>query len=114
MKDPGNAGNNGNADKGFDLLPGENTKYHLKLYVTATTPSSTRAVANIRKLCETYLPGRFELDVIDITMRPEIAKREQLIGAPTLIKHLPLPLRRFIGDMSNTEKLIVGLNLKEA
>jgi circadian clock protein KaiB len=114
MKDPGDKSSNGNGHKGPDPLPNKNTKYHLRLYITATTPSSARAVANIRKLCEKYLPGRFELEVIDITTHPEIAKREQLIGAPTLIKHLPLPLRRFIGDMSNTEKLIVGLNLKEA
>jgi circadian clock protein KaiB len=109
------SGDNGNKKRSRreHVAPNENSIYHLKLYVTATTPASSRAVANIRKLCEEYLPERFELEVIDITKQPEIAKNEQLIGAPTLIKHLPLPLRRFIGDMSNTEKLIVGLNLKE-
>jgi circadian clock protein KaiB len=89
-------------------------KYILKLYVTATTPRSILAVSNIRRLCEEHMPGRFELEVIDISKHPEIAKKEQLIGAPTLIKLLPLPIRRFIGDMSNTEKLIVGLNVTEA
>ena len=89
-------------------------KYLLKLYVTATTPRSILAVSNIRRLCEEHMPGRFELEVIDISKHPEIAKKEQLIGAPTLIKLLPLPIRRFIGDMSNKEKLIVGLNLTEA
>jgi len=90
----------------------DSTKYLLKLYVTSTTPSSSRAVANIRKLCEEHLPGRYHLEIVDITQNPEIAKKEQLIGAPTLIKRLPAPLRRFIGDMSNTEKLILGLDLR--
>jgi circadian clock protein KaiB len=89
-------------------------KYLLKLYITATTPRSILAVSNIRRLCEEHMPGRFELEVIDISKHPEIAKKEQLIGAPTLIKLLPLPIRKFIGDMSNTERLIVGLNLTEA
>ena len=88
------------------------TIYLLKLYVTSTTPSSSRAVANIRRLCEEYLPGRYDLEIVDISRNPEIAKTEQLIGAPTLIKTLPFPLRRFIGDMSNTDKLILGLDLR--
>src|SRR5688572_17946854 len=89
-------------------------KYLLKLYITATTPRSLLAVSNIRKLCEEHMPGGFELEVIDISKHPEIAKKEQLIGAPTLVKLLPPPIRRFIGDMSHKEKLIVGLNLVEA
>ena len=114
MKGQGNKKRSSSAANGSVPLPADNRQYHLKLYVTATTPSSTRAVANVRRLCEKYLPDRCQLEVIDITKHPELAKDAQLIGAPTLIKNLPLPLRRFIGDMSNTEKLIVGLNLKEA
>jgi circadian clock protein KaiB len=86
--------------------------FRMKLYVTGTTPVSTRAVVNIRKLCEKYLDGRYELEVIDISRHPERAKQNQLVAAPTLVKELPLPPRRFIGDMSTTERLIVGLELE--
>ena len=75
------------------------------------TPKSIKAIENIRKICEENLQGRYELEVIDIYQKPDFAKREEIIAAPTLIKKLPLPLRKFIGDMSNTEKILVGLNL---
>jgi circadian clock protein KaiB len=87
-------------------------KYVLRLYVTGMTPKSTRAIANVRKLCEEYLEGCYELKVIDIYQQPKLAKGEQIIATPTLIKKLPLPLRRLIGDMSNTEKFLVGIDLK--
>ncbi len=86
-------------------------KYNLRLYVTGMTIKSINAIENVRKLCEQYLPGRYELDVVDIYQKPDVAKAEQLIAAPTLIKKLPLPLRRFIGDMSDKEKILVGLNI---
>lgn len=88
-----------------------NEKYVLRLYVTGMTPKSINAIENVRKLCEQYLPGRYELEVVDIYQQPNVAKTEQLIAAPTLIKKLPLPLRRFIGDMSNKEKILVGLDI---
>ena len=90
----------------------DSAKYVLRLYVTGMTPKSTRAIANVRKLCEKYLEGRYELDVIDIYQQPKLAKGEQIIAAPTLIKKLPLPLRRLIGDMSDTERFLVGIDLK--
>ena len=86
--------------------------YTLRLYVTGTTPRSNRAIVNIRKICEEHLAGRYELEVIDIYQQPILAEGEQIIAAPTLIKSLPLPLRRFIGDMSNTERILVGLDLR--
>ena len=86
-------------------------KYVLRLYVTGMTPKSIKAIENIRKICEENLQGRYELEVIDIYQKPDFAKREEIIAAPTLIKKLQLPLRKFIGDMSNTEKILVGLNL---
>ena len=86
--------------------------YVLTLYVTATTPRSTKAIANIRKLCDQYLNGRYDLDIVDISRDPEMARSDQLIAAPTLIKRLPLPLRRFIGDMSDTNRLKVGLDIR--
>jgi len=86
-------------------------KYVLRLYVTGMTPKSIKAIENIRKICEENLHGRYELEVIDIYQQPEYAKSEEIIAAPTLIKKLPLPLRKFIGDMSNKDKILVGLNL---
>ena len=88
-------------------------RYVLRLYITGTTPHSTRAIVNIRKICEEHLQGRYDLEVIDISQRPTLAEGEQIIAAPTLIKKLPLPLRRFIGDMSQTERIILGLDLRK-
>jgi circadian clock protein KaiB len=85
--------------------------YVLRLYVTGMTPKSIKAIENIRKICEENLQGRYELEIIDIYQQPEYAKKEEIIAAPTLIKKLPLPLQKFIGDMSNKEKILVGLNL---
>jgi circadian clock protein KaiB len=88
-------------------------RYVLRLYVTGTTPHSMRAVVNIRKICEEHLQGRYELEVVDISQHPTLAEGEQIIAAPTLVKKLPLPLRRFIGDMSQTERILVGLDLRK-
>lgn len=90
-----------------------NETYLLRLYVTGYTPNSVRAIENIKKICEEYLKGRFELEVVDLYQKPHLAQGEQIIAAPTLIKKLPLPLRRIIGDMSNTERVLVGLDLRE-
>ncbi len=87
-------------------------KYVLRLYVTGLTPRSTKAIQNIRKICEENLKGRYELEIVDIYQQPEFAKNEQIIAAPTLIKKLPLPLRKLIGDMSDKERILVGLDLK--
>ena len=89
-------------------------RYVLRLYITGTTPQSARAIVNIRKICEENLEGRYDLEVVDIAERPALAVGEQIIAAPTLIKELPLPLRRFIGDMSQTERILVGLDLRPA
>lgn len=86
-------------------------KYVLRLFITGMTPNSKRAVENIKKICEEYLEGRYELQVIDIYQQPSLAEGEQIIAAPTLIKIFPLPLKRLIGDMSNTEKVLQGLNI---
>ena len=87
-------------------------KYILKLYVTGMTPRSMKAVTNIKEICEEHLKGRYELEIVDIFQQPVLAKGEQIIAAPTLIKKLPLPLRRFIGDMSDEEKILIGLDLR--
>ena len=87
--------------------------YVLRLYVTGTTPQSARAIANIKKLCETHLKGRYELDVVDLYQQPQLAQGEQIVAAPTLIKKLPLPQRRIIGDMSKSERVLAGLDLQK-
>lgn len=87
-------------------------RYVLRLYVTGATPQSSRAIVNIRKICEDHLAGRYELEVVDLCQHPALAADEQIIAAPTLIKKLPLPLRRFIGDMSQTERILLGLDLR--
>lgn len=87
-------------------------KYVLRLYVTGMTPKSTRAIENIKKICDEELNGRCDLEVIDIYQRPVLAKGEQIIATPTLVKKLPLPLRRFIGDMADVNRILLGLDLK--
>jgi circadian clock protein KaiB len=87
-------------------------RYALRLYVSGSTPQSTRAIANIKRLCEEHLKGRYDLEVIDLYQQPERAQGEQIIAVPTLIKRLPLPLRRLIGDLSSRERILVGLDLQ--
>jgi circadian clock protein KaiB len=94
------------------LEAGKTKTYLLRLYVTGMTPRSTAAIENIKRICEQHLKGRYQLEVIDVFTRQVLAKGEQIIAAPTLIKALPLPLRRFIGDMSNTDKILLGLDLR--
>ncbi len=89
-------------------------RYVLRLYITGATPRSMSAITNIRKICEEHLKGRYDLEVVDISQHPTLAEGEQIIAAPTLIKKLPLPLRRFIGDMSHTDRILIGLDLREA
>jgi circadian clock protein KaiB len=89
-------------------------RYSLRLFVTGTTTRSAQAVANIRALCEEYLPGRYELEVIDIYQQPGKAVNEQIIAAPTLVKTFPKPLKRLIGDLSDRDKVIVGLDLRKS
>ncbi|MEX2197461.1 MAG: circadian clock KaiB family protein [Burkholderiales bacterium] len=91
----------------------DNGRYVLRLYVTGTTGNSARAIVNIRKICEERLQGRYELEIVDISQHPGLAEGEQIIAAPTLIKLLPLPLRRFIGDMSQTERVLLGPDLRK-
>src|SRR5262245_29641441 len=83
------------------MLKGKPARYSLRLFVTGATPRSSRAIGNIRAICEQMLPGRFDLEVIDVHQQPWLARHEQVLAAPTLIKRLPLPLRRLVGDLSN-------------
>jgi circadian clock protein KaiB len=87
-------------------------RYVLRLYVAGLTPRSTAAIQSVKQMCEEHLKDRYELEIIDIYQQPTLAKGEQIIAAPTLIKKLPLPLRRLIGNMADQEKLLVGLDLR--
>ena len=99
----------------FELAAtGTKKKYLLRLYIAGSTPQSNRAVANIKIICEEHLEGEYELEVIDLYEKPYLAAGEQIIAAPTLIKQLPLPLRRIIGDMSDIDRVLVGLDLRRA
>ena len=89
------------------------TRHMLKLYVAGQSPKSVNAIANIKNICEEHLQGRYELEVIDLYQQPQLAQGEQIIAVPTLIRKLPLPLRRIIGDLSNTERVLVGLDLRK-
>ncbi len=87
-------------------------RYVLHLFVAGITPRSLQAVERVRQLCEEHLPGRYELEVVDIYQHPDKARREQIIAAPTLVKDLPLPLRKFVGDLTDRERVLVGLDIK--
>lgn len=92
----------------------EKPHYLLRLYVTGQTPRSLQSVENLQRLCDKHLPGRFNLEVIDIYQQPALAAEGQIIAAPTLIKAMPLPLRRLVGDFSDANRVVLGLDLKGA
>lgn len=86
-------------------------KYVLRLYIAGMSPRSTEAIENIKRICDKYLPGRYQLEVIDVYQQPIFAKEGQIIAAPTLVKELPPPLRKLVGSMSNIERVLVGMDL---
>ena len=85
--------------------------YNLRLYVAGQTPKSIAAIVNLKKLCEQHLSGRYNIEVIDLMKDPALAQRHQIVAIPTLIRQLPEPLKRIIGDLSNLEKVLVGLDI---
>jgi circadian clock protein KaiB len=94
-------------------LAGRARKFILRLYVAGTSPRSMRAIQNAREICDVHLEGRYDLEVVDIFQQPALAKDDQILAVPTLIKKLPAPLRRFIGDLSDRNVVLVGLDLKQ-
>ncbi|MCW1921441.1 circadian clock KaiB family protein [Luteolibacter arcticus] len=86
-------------------------RYLFRLYVTGPTVQSNRAIVNTRRICEEHLKDRYDLEVVDICQHPELARSEQIIAAPTLVKQQPLPVRRFVGDMSRTDRLLAAIGL---
>jgi circadian clock protein KaiB len=102
------------AAKEFDLAMKQDRqgRYILRLFVTGMTPNSRKAIENVKKICEEHLQGAYELEIVDIYQQPIFAKEGQIVAAPTLVKELPPPLRKFIGDMSQTERILLGLDLR--
>ncbi|GJD79126.1 hypothetical protein GCM10007886_24950 [Methylobacterium gregans] len=86
--------------------------YHLRLYVAGQTAKSLAAMANLRRFCEEHLAGRYDIEVVDLMQNPQLAAGDQILAIPTLVRRLPSPLKRIIGDLSNTEKVLVGLDIR--
>lgn len=86
--------------------------WDLRLYVAGSTPRAITALANLRRICEEHLAGKYRIEVIDLLVSPQLAKGDQIIAVPTLVRNLPVPVRKIIGDLSNTEKVLVGLDLR--
>jgi circadian clock protein KaiB len=87
--------------------------YELRLYVAGQTPKSLAAFANLKKICEEHLSGQYEIEVIDLLKHPQLASGDQILAIPTLVRKLPQPIKKIIGDLSNTERVLVGLDIRE-
>ena len=90
----------------------ERDGYNLRLYVAGQTPKSIAAIANLKKICDQHLTGQYEIEIIDLMRNPALAQRHRIVAIPTLIRQLPEPLKRIIGDLSNHEKVLVGLDIR--
>lgn len=88
-------------------------EWDLRLYVAGQTPKSLAAFENLKKICEEYLAGKYHIEVIDLLEQPQLARGDQIIAVPTLVRKLPVPIRKIIGDLSNTERVLVGLDLRQ-
>lgn len=86
--------------------------WEMRLYVAGQTPKCVKAIVNLRKFCEEHMPGKYKIEIIDLLQNPKLARGDQIVAIPTLVRKLPEPLRRIIGDLSNTERMVVGLDLK--
>jgi circadian clock protein KaiB len=87
-------------------------RWNLRLYVAGQTPRAVAAFANLKKICEEHVPGQYHIEVIDLLKNPQLAKGDQILAVPTLVRKLPEPVRKIIGDLSNTERVLVGLDLR--
>jgi circadian clock protein KaiB len=102
---------------GQEVPTGSNAEaetWELRLYIAGQTPRSVVAFANLKRMCEEHLPGRYKIEVIDLMQHPQLAAGDQIVAIPTLVRKLPEPLRRIVGDLSNTERALVGLQLRPA
>ncbi len=87
-------------------------QFHLKLYVAGQSPKAARAFANLRKICEEHLAGRYSIEVVDLVENPALGRGDQILALPTLVRKLPTPIKKIIGDLSNTDRVLVGLDLR--
>jgi circadian clock protein KaiB len=87
-------------------------QWELRLYIAGITPKSSTALANLKKYCEEHLKGRYKIEVIDLLLQPQLAAGDQILAVPTLVRKVPVPIRKIIGDLSNEEKVLVGLNIR--
>jgi circadian clock protein KaiB len=100
-------------DGNIEVTEGQNAdSYNLRLYVAGQTPKSLTAIANLHRICEEYLAGRYTIEVIDLFVTPQLAAGDQIVALPTLVRRLPPPLKRIIGNLSDTEKVLVGLDIR--
>ena len=97
-----------------DGSPHDPEKWELRLYTAGQTPKSIKAFANLKRICEEHLTGRYQIEVIDLTQNPQLAAGDQILAVPTLVRRLPEPVRRIIGDLSHTERVLVGLDVRPA
>ncbi len=101
------------SDSGTATPPPAEKAYRLRLYVAGQTPKSLSAFRNLKEICEEHLQGRYEIEVIDLLENPQLAQGDQILALPTLVRRLPEPIKKIIGDLSNTERVLVGLDLQE-
>lgn len=87
--------------------------WELRLYVAGQTPKSVTAFANLKRICKQYLAGRYRIEVVDLTLTPQLAAGDQIVAVPTVLRKFPLPVRKIIGDLSNTERVLIGLDLRD-
>ena len=93
--------------------PGDDGRWNLRLYVAGQSPKSIRAFANLKKICEEHLAGKYTIEIIDLLKNPQLAAGDQIVAIPTLVRHLPVPIKAIIGDLSNVERTLVGLDLQK-
>ncbi len=99
------------ASNGANSSPPEGEQFSLRLYVAGQTPKSLTAFANLKRLCEEHLPGQYRIEVVDLVKNPHLAQADQIIALPTLVRRLPEPIKRVVGDLSNSEKVLVGMDI---
>lgn len=113
MRGPGSQGSRGSQEsQGSDDSAGIEGFYNLRLYVAGQTPKSLAAIANLARICEDHLADRYTVEVIDLLVKPQLAAGDQIVALPTLVRYLPPPLKRIIGNLSDTEKVLVGLDIR--
>ena len=99
-------------DRQEEAVPAGGEHYNLRLYVAGQTPKSAAAIANLRRICKEFLVGRYTIEVVDLLVQPQLAAGDQILAVPTLVRRLPAPLKRIIGSLANTERVLVGLDLR--